>query len=230
MFLLKMLFELILLGVLGAGVYLGLKRGFVSMMARPVKIFASIMLAIAICGGVARSVIVPIIDAPITNYIASFLYENCAGITPETTADELPTLLKIAAAIFNIDTYSVALNSDGRVIEALVTNLAEPAIYVIAVIISFLLSYVLGRSLFSLALFLVDVFVEGGLLGKINKSLGMVFGILIAFICAWAIAGFIEFALHSPFIVSNAAMANFRGGLLYRFFNMFSPIEILLRF
>ena len=37
MFVLKMLLELILLGVLGAGVYLGLKVGFVSIMAPPRK-------------------------------------------------------------------------------------------------------------------------------------------------------------------------------------------------
>jgi hypothetical protein len=230
MFLLEMLLELILSAVLCAGAYFGIKRGFVSIMAKPVKVFASIMLAMAICTGVARTIVVPIIDAPITNYIASFLYDNCSSITPEITADELPTLLKISAAIFNIDVYAVAVNANGKVIEAIVANLAEPAIYVIAVIIAFVLTYILGRLLFSLALFLIDVLVKGGLFGKINKSLGVVFGISIAFICAWATVGFISFALSTPMFASNVVSEDFRGGLLYRFFNNFSPIELLLRF
>ena len=230
MFVLKMLLELILLGVLGAGVYLGLKVGFVSIMAKPVKIFASLMLAVAICGGLARGIIAPIIDAPITNYISSFLYENCSAITPESTVDELPTLLKISAAVFNIDVYAVAANANGNIIEAIVSTLADPAVYVIAVVISFALAYLIGRFIFSFALFLIDVFVKGGLLGKINKSLGVVFGVGIAFICAWAFAGFVEYILNTRIIALSEAVSSFRGGLLYGFFNSFSPIELLLRF
>ena len=230
MFLFKLLLELILLGILGLGVYFGLKNGFVSIMARPVKLFAAIMLAIAICSGVARVVIVPIIDAPITNYISSFLYDNCSAITPETTADEVPTLLKISAAVFNIDLYAVALKAEGNVIEAIVSNLADPAIYVISVVISFVLCYIIGRVLFSILLFLIDVFVKGGLLGRVNRTLGVIFGIGVAFIGAWAFTGAVEFILNTQiFAGSDLSMAS-NGGMLYRFFNSFSPIELLLRF
>ncbi len=227
---LKALLELILLGILGGGVYLGIKKGFISIMAKPVKVFASFMLAVAICGGFARLVIAPIIEAPITNYISSFLYENCEYITPDTAADELPTLLKISAAAFNIDVYAIASNAEGDIISTIVSELASPAIYVIAVVISFFAVYFIGRLLFSLAMYIVDVLLKGGIIGKINKTLGIVFGVCIAFIGAWAFAGFVKFILNTPILASSNSVAAFRGGLLYRFFNSFSPIELLLSF
>ncbi len=227
---LKIILELILLGMLGAGVYLGITKGFINIMAKPVKTFASIMLAFAICGGFARIIVAPVIQKPITNYISSFLYENCSSITPETAADELPTLLKMSAAAFNIDINLITAGTDGDIITAIVSTLADPMIYVIAVIISFVIVYFLGRLIFNLALFIVDMVVKGGILGKVNKTLGIIFGICLAFMGAWAFAGFFEFILNTPIFASNEAVMTFRGGLLYRFFNSFSPIELLLSF
>lgn len=228
MIVLDIILDLVLLGLIGGGVYIGIKQGFISIMAKPVKLFASLLLAYAICGGFATVFIVPCIEAPITNYITDFLYKNCSALTPVTIADELPTLLKIGAAVFDIDVYDIAANAEGDVIHAIVSHLAQPSIYVIAVVISFAIVYVLARLLFAGIMFLVNYFFKDGILGKVNKTMGIIFSVALAFIASWALAGFLEFIFNTPLFAE--AMAEFDGGLLYRFFNSFSPIELLLSF
>ena len=228
MIVLEIILDLILLGLIGGGVYIGIKKGFISIMAKPVKLFASLLFAYATCGGFANVFVVPFIEAPITNYITDFLYKNCEGLTPVTIADELPTLLKIGAAVFDINVYEIAANAEGDVIRAIVGHLAHPSIYVIAVVISFALVYVIARLLFAGAMFLVNYFFKDGVLGKVNQIMGIVFATALAFIVAWALAGFLEFIFNTPLFAEG--MVDFNGGLLYRFFNSFSPIELLLSF
>lgn len=228
MIFLEILLDLILLALIGGGVYIGIKQGFVSIMAKPVKLFASLLLAYAACGGFASIFVVPFIEAPITNYITDFLYENCSALTPVTIADELPTLLKIGAAVFDINVYEIAANAEGDVIHAIVSHLASPSIYVVAVVISFALVYVIGRLIFAGIMFLVKYFFKDGILGTVNKTMGIVFATCLAFIAAWALAGFLEFIFNTPLFAEG--MTDFNGGLLYRFFNSFSPIELLLSF
>ena len=228
MIVLEIFLDLILLGLVGAGVYIGIKQGFILIMAKPVKLFASLLFAYATCAGFASIFVVPMIEAPITNYITDFLYKNCSALTPDNVAGELPTLLKIGAAVFDINVEQIARDAEGDVIHAMVTHLAGPSIFVIAVIISFGIVYLLARLLFMGGMYLVNYFFKDGILGKVNKTMGIVFASCLAFIAAWALAGLLEFIFNTPLFAEG--MKDFNGGLLYRFFNSFSPIELLLSF
>lgn len=229
MFFLKLFYELALLAILAGGVYIGIKKGFVSIMAKPVKLFASILLAIGLADGFATVFITPVIEKPVTNHIAGFLYEHCPTLTAATASEQLPTLLKISAAIFNIDINGITATSETDIITSIVRHLAHPAIHVVGVVISFVLVYFIGRLLFTLAFYLINRFCKGGIVGKANKTLGIIFGFSLAFIAAWAFAGFSEFIFNTA-AFETTAMADYRGWLLYRFFNSFSPIELLLSF
>ncbi len=226
----KIIIDLILCIIMASGAILGIKFGFVKMASRPVKFVATLVIAFSMAGAVADIVISPIITPSITGYISDFLYENCAGLTAENASEELPTLIKIAAAIFNIDINEVANASGGDVIENIIEALTSPVIKVISVIISFIVLYIAVKILLSLIIFLINLLFERGILGIFNRILGFVFASGFAIIIAWGLAVVLELVFKLPAFENNATVSSFEGGFFYRFFNTYNPIELLLSF
>jgi uncharacterized membrane protein required for colicin V production len=217
--------EILLWVILVIGIALGIKSGFIRMAAKPTKLILSLVLAFSLCTSVANGIVAPIIEQPITNYIYEFLVENCPEINIENVAQELPTILKMAAGMYGIDIEEIVAQNAGRDIIAEITaTLAEPVISIFALIISFVLLYVISKLLITLALSLIDLVFSNGVFGAINKILGGISGAIISFAVAWAVAVFIEFLYH----INGAGLDN--PGILYTFFNTYSPIELLLSF
>ena len=160
---LKIIVDLVLIGIILAGVYLGYTRGFTKIIARPVKFIASLALAFTACVGFADAIIIPMISAPIQGYVANFLYENCANVTPDNVMQELPTLLKIAAAAFGIDIEAIASGAvTTQIVDAIIENLTVPVIRVIGIVLSFVAVYLLGRLGFAVLFFIIDTVFAGG--------------------------------------------------------------------
>ena len=217
--------EILLWVILVIGIALGIKSGFIRMAAKPTKLILSLVLAFSLCTSVANGIVAPIIEQPITNYIYEFLVENCPEINIENVAQELPTILKMAAGMYGIDIEEIVAQNAGRDIIAEITaTLAEPVVSIFALIISFVLLYVISKLLITLALSLIDLVFSNGVFGALNKILGGISGAIISFAVAWAVAVFIEFLYH----INGAGLDN--PGILYTFFNTYSPIELLLSF
>ena len=217
--------EILLWVILVIGIALGIKSGFIRMAAKPTKLILSLVLAFSLCTSVANGIVAPIIEQPITNYIYEFLVENCPEINIDNVAQELPTILKMAAGMYGIDIEEIVAQNAGRDIIAEITaTLAEPVISIFALIISFVLLYVISKLLITLALSLIDLIFSNGVFGALNKTLGGISGAIISFAVAWAVAVFIEFLYH----INGAGLDN--PGVLYTFFNTYSPIELLLSF
>lgn len=227
---LKIIIDVILCAVILFGTIFGIKRGFINIAARPVKFFAALAGAIALCGTFANAVVTPIINAPITNYVSDFLQKNCASLTAENISEELPTLLKIAAAVSGIDINSFAGDSGASFLDTIVNNLTAPVINVVSNIISFIVLFFILKLILGILLWVVNMMFKNGVLGVFNKALGFVFGACCSVITAWALAVVVEFVFHTPALQSNELIATFDGGIIYRFFNTYSPIEILLSF
>ena len=225
----KIVIEILLCAIVIAGAVLGVKKGFVSIMAKPIKVIASLILSFVVCQGVADALVIPVIEGPITNYITEFLYTNCSGLTPENVAEELPTLLKISAAIFNVDINSMAAES-GDLLNNIVSKLTMPVIEVVSVIFAFVISLIIFRILMWVLFGIIDFAFKGGIFGVLNKTLGLVFGTTLSFVAAWAVAILLEFIFHAPIFEANELISNFEGGFFYNFFNTYSPIELLLSF
>lgn len=217
--------EIILWAMLVVGVALGIRAGFIRMAAKPVKLILSLVIAISLCVAFADGVIMPIIEKPITNYIYEFLVENCPEISIENVAEELPTVLKMAAGMYGIDLEEIVAQNAGRDILAEITAvLAEPVISIFSTIISFVLLYFISKLVITLLLALVDLIFSNGVFGALNRALGGVSGAIIAFAAAWALSALIEFLYH----INGTGLEN--PGFLYTFFNTYSPIELLLSF
>jgi uncharacterized membrane protein required for colicin V production len=217
--------EIVLWAILVVGIALGVRAGFIRMAAKPVKLILSLVLAFTLCASVAEGVVAPIIEQPITNYIYEFLAENCPELNIENVVEELPTVLKMAAGMYGIDVEEIVAQNAGRdIIGEITAVLAEPVISIFAIIISFVILFLISKLLVTLALALVDLVFSNGVFGALNKTLGGLSGAIISVAVAWAVAVLIEFLYH----INGTGMEN--AGILYVFFNTYSPIELLLSF
>lgn len=226
----KIIIDLVLCAIIAAGIVLGLKYGFVKMAARPVKAVASFILAFSLASTVGATVIMPMIDAPITNYLKEFLYANCSGLTADNINEELPTLLKIAAAIFNIDINQATSNAGADILDAIINNLVSPVISLISTIIAFFALYILAKIAFAIVFMMINFLFKSGVFGLLNKALGVVFAGTLSIIITWGVAVLLEIVFHLPTFEGNELFYNFEGGFFYKFFNTYNPIELLLSF
>lgn len=217
--------EIVLWAMIIIGVALGIKAGFIRMASKPVKLLLSLALAIALCTSFAAAVVVPIIEQPITNYISEFLIKNCPELNVDNIAEELPVVLKMAAVMYGINVEEIVAENAGRDIIAEITAvLAEPVISILSIIISFVVLYFVFKLAVKIVLALVDLIFSKGIFGKLNKALGGVSGAIISFAAAWAVAVLVESIFH---IIGSG---NENAGIIYTFFNTYSPIELLLSF
>lgn len=222
--------DAVLVLVVFIGTVLGYKRGFIAFVAKPLKFVLSLGISFGYASRFAASVVTPMIEAPATNYIKEFLYTNCQNITAENVREELPTMLKIAAAAFNVDVSQVATDATGTVVDALADKLTAPVIGVISTIISFVVLLIIVNIVLTIAIAIIKALFKNGVLGFFNKGLGLIFGFAFSFVVAWALAVGFDFAIHLPAFADNTWIQSFEGGVIYRFFNEYNPIELLLSF
>ena len=217
--------EILLWLIIALGIALGIKTGFIKIAAKPVKLVLALVLAFSLCTSVAEGIVVPIIETPITNYIYEFLLENCPALNIENVAEELPTVLKWAAAMYGIDIEQLVAENAGRDIIAEITaSLAAPVVEIFSIIIAFVLLYFISKLLVTLAIAILDLIFSDGIFGALNRTLGGISGAILGVAVAWFLAVFLEFILH----INLGGLED--PGLLYEFFNTYSPIELLLSF
>lgn len=222
--------DLILVAIIAAGVIIGIKRGFFLTVVKPIRWALTLVLALALASPIADLIIQPMIEAPITNQISSYLSEKCADITASTADKDLPTLLKFAAGAVGVDVSALSGANSEEYIKSLVDALALPAINIIAVIISFFVLYFVLKIVLKLLINLLNKLIDGGLFGALNKTLGCVFNTLLAIIVAWAFTSVFEYIISLPVFVDAGITDAFNGGFIYKFFKSMSPIDLLLSF
>ena len=222
--------DFILVAIVVIGIILGWRRGFVGIVAKPVKFAASLGISFGFAGAFSSAVILPMIESPASNYVKDFLYKNCSGITAETAADELPTVMKIAAAMFDIDITQVAQSSSGSVVDTIADKLTHPVISTVSVVISFFALLIISNIVLAIALAIIKMLFKKGVLGAFNKVLGLIFGFAFFFIISWGVAVIFELIINLPSVRVASWAADFEGGYVYAFLNEYNPIELLLSF
>ena len=226
----KILVDIIIAAILVAGIVIGIKRGFILAAAKLLKWCPALIIAFLLSGTVATSIVEPLIDDPLTNQISDYLVDKCDVLTSDNVEDELPTVLKLAARIVDVDIDSFEGESGEALIAQIVDKLADPVIHLFAVIISFLLLYFLSKILLSILIHILNNIFEHGVLGVCNRVLGCVFCSFISIIVAWLFVLLFSYVINVPFIADAAWARDFDGGFLYDFFKRMSPLDILLSF
>ena len=222
--------DIILAAIFVVFAAIGIKCGFIKLAAKPVKFVLAIVLAFNLCQEVATTIVTPIIDEPITNYVSDFLYSNCSDLVGENLADKLPTLLKLAATYAGVDVNSLIGASGSDVINAIVVNLIAPVIDFIAVVIAFFGLYILSKVALWIVFGFINLMFKRGILGVLNRALGFVFFGFLGIVVAWGVAVITELVIHVPAFADNAMLSTFEGGFVYKFFNTYNPMELLLSF
>ena len=225
----KILVDLILTGIFVAAIVLGLTKGFFLTVAKPIKFVLAFVLAFSLCNWFAGAIVQPLIQGPITNQITDYLVEKCSNITFLQSADELPTLLRLAAGAVGIDVTKIVGTTPEDFIAQLVDKLAVPAIHLISLIASFFIVYLLSKLLLKLLFAILNSLFNAGIIGVLNKILGVVFNLLLAFVVVWGLTTLFGYIINLP-TLADTAIANFEGGILYKFFKNISPIDLLLSF
>ena len=108
-----------------------------------------------------------------------------------------------------------------------VAELASSAINGISTVIAFLLLFLIIRFLLSIVISLIEGIFDNGIIGKINKALGVILAGVISLLFAMSFASLAEYILNSESFRSSNLLINFTGGPLYRLFIFFSPIRLL---
>lgn len=224
------IFEFLIIAILIGGAYVGIRFGFIGMAAKPLKLTLSLYFAFSLCSSVGRGIIAPIIQKPISNYVKSYIYKHCSDLSPENVISEIPTLLKISGAAFDIDVDAIRGMTTDSVVREVVLKLTHPFVSIVAIVISFLILFFVGKLIVFLGISLVRRFCEDGVLSMINKAMGFVLAGFLSFCLAWAFVGITEFLFHSPLFSDLPTVSDFNGGFLFNFFNSISPLELLLSF
>lgn len=216
--------DLILTAIVALGVFIGYKKGFLMVLSKPIKLFLSIFLAISFCSVVASSLVQPIIEEPVTERVTAYLSDNAEEVFED---GEIPTLIKFVADLSGID---LGADSTDESINLIVSKLALPIVHSVSLIIAFLLVYFLSRLILWPAFIIINKVISAGFIGTLNKILGCVSGFLAAIIACWLLVCLFGFFIGLPFMAENDWVINFNGGLVYGFFESFSPIALLLSF
>ncbi len=226
---LNFIFDTILVAILLISFMVGLKKGFINTVAKPVKFVLSLIISFFLARPVGQAVITPLIDAPLSNKIETYLVEKCSHITAESVSEELPTLLKLAAGLCGINVEE-ELATTGTVVERLTDTLVSPVVAIISTIIAFVFLYILSKIALTLLFHMINTMCDGGITGALNKALGVVFCTSVGFIVCWCLTALSDFVFNIPALSSTAWVTEFTGWPIYSFFKSISPIDLLLSF
>ncbi len=227
--LLNLVFDVILILLLVLGSYFGYTRGFFRMVARPMRLVLCFGISIALCRPFGESLVAPLIEAPISNYIEELMLEKLTGLSPDTSVIEIPMVMRIAAVIFDLPADLATDTSEGTV-EHIVSSLATPAVNMISVAIAFLILLLFLRITFNLLVELADGVFSIGVIGSLNRFFGAILSCALAFVGAWLFTQGVDLLFRTPLLLDSEMTRDFDGGPIYRFFISFSPLRLLLSF
>lgn len=211
-------------------IVVGTRRGLIRFFLKPVRFVGALLCAWFWGGALGKAIISPLIQAPVTKSVSDFLSAHVNDITAENATEQLPTILRIAAGVFNISIPDVAAGASGSVTEAIADALTAPVVSVISAVLGMILLYIVCSIVFSLVLRLVNCVFSKGVFGVLNRTLGFIFGIFAAMLLVWGLVALINVVIAVPAVQQAEWIKDFEGGYVYRFFTKYSPIELLLGF
>ena len=213
------LLDFILIAVVLIGGLLGYKKGFFGSITKPIKFLASISLTILISSPIINAWTRPLFVGKVSAWIEKSILEACAGGSVDISSDKMPVVLKLMAQMVNADVSSLPENATTDEIISLISNqLALPIGNLIAVIVTYLALFILLMILLTVLIALLDTVFTKGVLGKINKGLGVLLGAVVATVTACVIANIVG-------IFSADAVS----GTVTQFFKNINPFSMIMK-
>ncbi len=221
--------DILLCLILLGGFIWGLLVGFIKTVAKPVKFILSVSLALAFTSVVGMAIVKPLISESVVFQMTDYLSVKCDEIISASSVDELPTLIKFAASMADINLEEIA-SAEGQeaVVGAFVTAITEPVLNVISSVIAFIILYILAKLVVGVIFSIINAMVDRGVVGVVNRLLGCVFMTSLAAATVWCLCAVSHLVLGLPSVASQGWVSEFTGGAVYTFFKNLSPVDILL--
>ena len=225
------LVDCILVLIVAIGAFLGIKRGFIKTIAKPVKLILTLVIAFSFAAPLSETLVEPKVREPIANQMEEYIVENCENINADNIKEELPTLLKVGAGVFDIDIEKLVRENQGEaLVNKICDSLIAPAVHLVSTVITFLILCILSGIVLSILIAILNAVVDDGFIGVFNRILGGVFSTAFAFIIAWLLTSVFTYVINLPSVASSEFASKFSGGFIYKLFNKLNPIELLLSF
>ena len=226
---LTVVLDFILIGILIGSMIVGLRDGFVTAIAKPMKPIFSLGFSLIFANSFAVIAVAPIVKEPLYNWISGILYDNLINLPPNATAADLPMLVQVVASFCGVD-MSGFVGGDEAVISAWVSQLALPLVGLAAIVISFILLLIISGIVLSIVLAILNTILEAGVLKVVNRVIGCVVCVFFAVFTARSIISLFDYAIALPQLAESNAVKNFTGGFIYNLFKQYTPFELLLNF
>ena len=219
--------DIILAIILLVGFIWGLRVGFVKTIAKPVKFIMAVFLSISFASLVGTGIIDPMIREPIVNKMTEFFAEKIAA--GMGTADQLPTLVKLAAELAGVDIESLtSAEAQAELVSGIVSAVTDPVLNLITSIIAFFVLYFVFKILLTIGFAIVNSIIDNGVVGIVNRVLGCIVTTFFAMMIVWGLCSISDLILNLPGINEVEWVQGFSGGWVYNFFKGLSPIDLLL--
>ncbi len=210
--------DIILVALLVIGFLVGLKRGFIKSVEAPLRFTGSLAAAYLLASPISVKIVEPMIGASLTRQLSEYLMSKCSD-----PGAELPTLVKLAASIVNVDL-------EGKTIEQIIVDIASPTVHIVTVIIMFIILFFISKLILKLVFKILDSIFNSSVLVIPNKIIGCILNTLLGAVVAWiAVFGF-NFVIHLDSMSEVTWAVEFVGGPIYNFFLNLSPLDLLLGF
>lgn len=211
-------FDFVLLAIMLIGMILGYKKGFFGSITKPIKLIASFSLTVVIATPVLNSWTRPLFVEKVRVWIYDSLINSLPEISADAT-DSIPAALKIFAELFKVDLGGLDASAGTEaVINEVASKMALPIGNLIAVIVTYLALFLVILLLLKILIALLDVIFTKGLLGKINKILGLLLGMVVTTVVCCIIVSLVG-------KISYEAVA----GPVCQFFMNFNPFSLLMK-
>lgn len=212
------IFDFVLLAIMLVGIILGYKKGFFGSITKPIKLIASFSITVVVAAPLINAWTRPLFVEKIRAWIYDSLIQSMPEVSGETV-DSIPTVLKVFANLFNVDLSGIDPSAGTEfIINEIAEKMALPIGNLIAVVVTYLVLFVIILLILKILIALLDVIFTKGLLGKVNKFLGMVLGMVVTTVVCCILASIVG-------KISYEAVA----GPVCQFFMNFNPFSLLLQ-
>ena len=210
--------EIVLVCVFLIGAYYGYVCGLFKMIVRPLRTLLSLMFAYVLCNPIGNILFAPALSSSITNYVGEYLKNE--------SPNRIPTIIRLAAELVGKYEFS---GTEGNAAE-IVKELTAPLVVLISSATAFVLLFLFAKMLFSFMVNVVNKLFSAGVIGKVNRFLGLVLACVFSLFVLWALVGVSDLIFHSQALAKSDLIRNYQPGPIYKTMQEISLIELLLSF
>lgn len=202
---LKIIFDVVLVLVIGFSVFWGYKRGFVKSFFQSTKLLLVVLVTLII-GSMLVSLcqdmfVNDMFDGKITDKIVERAERVEGQLTFDSVEDEIPTIVKNIIPMATLEQHFSTLSGDNATVakgigEAIETVLVD----IVSNVIGYVLAFIIAFITCSIVIWLLDKFFKLPVFNWVNRIAGIIWGIVSAYLTTSTLAVIIALIFGNEFV------------------------------